>query len=101
MVGFSMTTAGVFGAMGDAVGVGTGVAGDGDASGADGATVWSGGGTATRDVSPQAARTIASATTASRIWMGIDIYFEMIKSSVGFASSLNDRLVKVTVFVAA
>ena len=101
VVGFSMTTAGVFGAMGDAVGVGTGVAGDGDASGADGATVWSGGGTATRDVSPQAARTIASETTASRIWMGIDIYFEMIKSSVGFAASLNDRLVKVTVFVAA
>ena len=101
VVGFSVTTVGVFGAMGDAVGIGTGVAGDGDACGADGATVRVGGVTATRDVSPQAARTIASATTARRIWMGIDIYFEMIKSSVGLAASLNDRLVKVTVFVAA
>ena len=101
MVGFSMTTAGVFGAMGDAVGVGTGVAGDGDASGADGATVWIGCGRGILDVSTQSAITISIASTASRIWMGIDIYFEMIKSSVGFASSLNDRLVKVTVFVAA
>ena len=102
VVSFSVTTVWVFGDTGDAVDVGTGVAGGGyDACGADGAIVRVGGVTATRDVSPQAARTIASETTARRIWMGIDIYFEMIKSSVGLAASLNDRLVKVTVFVAA